>query len=264
MRHKLMKFFMGVVPFFAAEGIQMLVVILLSFLYGILSAFNIVSNNPQAAGNASYLFSAIAILVCGIVFFFWYRNLLGKKEKRSFDRGTRFKSMVLIFLLGLGCQFAVSGFMSLIQTYFQEIFKKYAHTMKNLTSGNDILVYLLLILLAPITEELIFRGVILHKLKEEIPFFGANILQAVLFGIYHGNIVQGIYATVLGLLLGYMYYKYRSILAPIFLHIIINASSIIIVLLPNTRSVYEIYLICGILCIAYSTQGIRKISMDNF
>ena len=78
------------------------------------------------------------------------------------------------------------------------------------------------VLLAPVSEELIFRGVTLRQAKKTLPFWAANIFQAVLFGAFHMNMIQGIYAFCLGLLLGYICEKSGSIYNSIFLHFLFN------------------------------------------
>ena len=58
--------------------------------------------------------------------------------------------------------------------------------------------------------------------RQSLPFWGANILQAILFGILHGNWLQGCYAAALGLLLGVVCEKGGSIYYSILLHILFN------------------------------------------
>ena len=77
-------------------------------------------------------------------------------------------------------------------------------------------------------EELVFRGIIFGKIKiyyNNIVF--ALIIQGVCFGIYHLNLIQGLYATVLGIILGLIYIYTDSILIPILMHSVFNISSII-------------------------------------
>ena len=79
------------------------------------------------------------------------------------------------------------------------------------------------LILPPILEETVFRGLILQYLgKTGAKFFVANIIQAVLFGIFHMNLAQGIYTFFFGLLLGYLAYRYDSILAPMVMHFFYN------------------------------------------
>ena len=52
------------------------------------------------------------------------------------------------------------------------------------------------------------------------------------YQLYHFNLVQGIYAFVLGILLCYVYEKYETILAPVLLHISANLTALIMDYLP--------------------------------
>ena len=79
--------------------------------------------------------------------------------------------------------------------------------------------------MAPVIEELVFRGLILHYCSG---FMAANLIQALLFGLYHGNVIQGIYAFIFGLLLGFIAIKTDSLIIGMLLHMIINGSLYIV------------------------------------
>ena len=83
-------------------------------------------------------------------------------------------------------------------------------------------------ILIPIVEELIFRGVLFRILRKWIAFPWCAILSAVAFGIYHGNLVQLVYAGLCGILLAYLYEKYHSIIAPIWSHVAMNIFAILL------------------------------------
>ena len=53
-------------------------------------------------------------------------------------------------------------------------------------------------------------------------FVAANLIQAVFFGIYHMNLIQGIYAAFLGFIFGYLVWRYDSILITVFAHALFN------------------------------------------
>ncbi len=57
------------------------------------------------------------------------------------------------------------------------------------------------VVLAPLTEEVLFRGLIRTELRTHMKPRAAALLGALLFGLYHGNISQGIYAFLLALCL---------------------------------------------------------------
>lgn len=82
-------------------------------------------------------------------------------------------------------------------------------------------------LAAPVIEEFLFRGVILGKTKQ----YGektAILFSAVLFGLLHGNIAQTLYATFIGLILGYTAVKTGGIVYSCIIHMMINSYSILI------------------------------------
>ena len=79
-----------------------------------------------------------------------------------------------------------------------------------------------------------------------MPFMAANILQAVLFGIYHMNLIQGIYAFVLGFILGYTAEYFHSIWAAVLLHAFVNGSAEVLSWLPEELT--ESWL--GVFCVA--------------
>ena len=76
--------------------------------------------------------------------------------------------------------------------------------------------------IAPIIEELIFRGLVFNRIKYRYNSIAAIIISAAAFGIYHGNITQGIYATLLGICLAYVYNKTKNLFVPICIHISAN------------------------------------------
>ncbi len=111
---------------------------------------------------------------------------------------------------------------------------------------------LYVVILGPICEEIIFRGVTFRLCSRVLPFWAANILQAFLFGIFHMNLIQASYATLLGLLLGYVSEKKGGHLYyAIGLHILFNGISTFIVPLLNMNedNVLIFYGVCFILTI---------------
>lgn len=75
-------------------------------------------------------------------------------------------------------------------------------------------------LVAPVAEELLFRGFVLNTLRPYGRRF-AILGSAVLFGVFHGNLLQTPYSFVMGLVLGYLAAEY-SVFWAIFLHLFNN------------------------------------------
>lgn len=82
-------------------------------------------------------------------------------------------------------------------------------------------------LIAPVVEEFLFRGIIVGKTKK----YGeqtAILFSAILFGLLHGNIAQTLYATFIGLVLGYIAVKTGGIVYSCIVHMMINGYSTLI------------------------------------
>lgn len=74
-------------------------------------------------------------------------------------------------------------------------------------------------ILTPFTEELVFRGVIYNRIRKYFPLPVTMIASALIFGCFHGNIVQMIYAVLMGMALGLVYEYYgRLLAAPVLFH----------------------------------------------
>lgn len=113
--------------------------------------------------------------------------------------------------------------------------------------------YLAIGILAPIVEEMVFRGAILRTLlllggrgndqssmlnaqSSKFKAFAAILISALLFGAVHGNVQQFVHATLMGLLLGWMYYRTNSIVPGIVFHWINNTAAYVIAnVIPNSE-----------------------------
>lgn len=82
-------------------------------------------------------------------------------------------------------------------------------------------------ILTPVAEELVFRGLMYRRMREDTGFVAAMVYTAVVFGVFHGNVVQMLYGFIMGLMLAYVYEKYGSVAAPIMAHITVNIVSVL-------------------------------------
>lgn len=144
------------------------------------------------------------------------------------DKLLKVKTLFLI-IGGYAAQLFVDGVLTLIEPYFKELFAEYGKLVDTITGVNSSWVLLFaVIVVAPIGEELLFRGVIQgYGLKNFAPVLAIG-LQALIFGLYHGNIIQGVYAFFMGIVLGFVAHKTETILTSIVLHISVNASLLLV------------------------------------
>lgn len=72
--------------------------------------------------------------------------------------------------------------------------------------------------IAPVAEEVLFRGIIYGNLRRMMRLIPATGVSAALFGFYHGNVVQGIYAFAMGCLIAYAYEYFGDFRAAVGIH----------------------------------------------
>jgi membrane protease YdiL (CAAX protease family) len=139
-------------------------------------------------------------------------------------------------------------------TRLREMFPSFDESAAADYENPPIFVYLGSAILAPIVEELIFRGLTFKRARSLTSFFPAALISGVIFGIAHMNILQGIYTCIMGLTLCYIFEKKQTILAPIIGHFGVNSIGILTTyVLPESFYTFEgvltITLVSGAICI---------------
>lgn len=143
-------------------------------------------------------------------------------------------------LLGTSVVFILA--MGLWTNYFNEL----ADLPNNMEATFDMMMHhplgiVAIVIMAPIVEELLFRGAIQgHLLRQWKHPAWAIVLSSLIFGLVHGNWVQAPFAFVTGLALGWMYYRTGSLLPGMLMHFVNNGTAVLSVLLaddPNSTMV---------------------------
>ncbi|MBK7627307.1 MAG: CPBP family intramembrane metalloprotease [Bacteroidales bacterium] len=102
-----------------------------------------------------------------------------------------------------------------------ESFKK---SIMDFGSQTGIFAFLLLVIAAPILEELLFRGIILDGLLKRYSPLTAILISSLLFGLAHLNPWSFINGLIIGTFSGWIYFKTRSVLPSIIIHASANLS----------------------------------------
>lgn len=116
------------------------------------------------------------------------------------------------------------------------------------------------VFIIPLTEELIFRGLGYRRIRRELPFVWAALASAVFFGLYHGNLYQGIYACFLGMLLAFLYEKSDSFLAVWGFHGMANLTSITMNAMAWDEGIFEY---TAIKVVIFTATGLLLIYLLN-
>ena len=132
----------------------------------------------------------------------------------------------LIAVGGFGVYYIISIFLTLLMALINpdfDISQAQDVGFESLASSSDyVLAFLALVVIAPIVEEIIFRGFLFGVLKKNYRFWVAAILTSLTFAIAHGARNVGVDTFALSLVLCYLRYNYDSIYPAIFLHMVKN------------------------------------------
>ena len=144
---------------------------------------------------------------------------LNLKNKFVFNKRD-IKKTLKYFLVFLPIIFVISFLCKLILFEYEE--QKMVLEIKKNFYNNLFINFLLIIIVAPIIEEIVFRGLFFKTLKKFVPFIQASIISSLIFAIIHENILSFTILFLLSLYLTWIYEITNSILYPILTHSIFN------------------------------------------
>ncbi len=94
----------------------------------------------------------------------------------------------------------------------------YQEIVQAMREENILMIMIVLVILPALLEEIIFRGIIMRGLIYNHGFKFALLFSSLLFSLVHFNLIQGFSAFFMGLVLGWLYWRYNSLLIPIIAH----------------------------------------------
>lgn len=197
------------------------------------AGFAVMESSIQEEGMLDYVFrefqtqtmemvlvtAAVSIPILG---WMYYKDL---KKRENFDMGNfqivlEVRSLVWVVIgsaaLALFCNnlIALTPLMQWSESYEQVNEALYAGSiwMELLGAGVG----------AAVSEELLMRGLLFQRLRDMMEAKAAIFWSALIFGIFHGNIVQGVYAFLMGMFFAWLKERFHTILIPILAHMSAN------------------------------------------
>ena len=186
---------------------QFILIFLLSYYY--------VSNGNDVNLFNGYL-STKQIYIALIVAIIFIPLLINDYKKYKKQTNTKINYFYLI-ILGV--------ILSLMYNVFAYYLNFVLKTSLFDNSNNIAITLLSTGILGPIIEELMFRGIIYNELKSKYSNMKSILITTIFFAIIHINIIQILYALIIGFILIFVYEKYNNIKAPIILHMASNITT---------------------------------------
>lgn len=131
-----------------------------------------------------------------------------------------------VVLFGAVLSVGVTCLSSMAQAVMYD--EQYQQTAESMYSASFPVQLLVMGVVIPAAEELMFRGVMYKRYREKRKFWYAALWSSLFFAVTHTNNIQMAYAFFLGICLCWLYERFGSFKAPLVLHISANAASLIL------------------------------------
>lgn len=231
-------------------GVYFLVQIIVSAIYSIVLSTKL-TMEMMATGNEldmllleEQLMEAIMgeammmTFISGIVvlLLFWLVFLIRKKKlvKEVAIRPIPVKGILPVALMAAGFNVVTSVIVSCIP-WPESWMESYITNASAI--DNSLIAWITAVLMAPILEEIVFRGLIYTRLKKGLPMIAAAIITSLIFGTVHGTIIWAIYTFIFSMVLIWVFERFQSLTACIILHMAYNLSGMGMSLIPEEASV---------------------------
>ena len=193
-----------------------------------------------------------------VLIVFWIRFAVRKKSflKEVECKPVAVKGILPIVVFALGFNVIVS----VVISYFpwpQGWMDAYATSAAPL--DGSLMSWLTGVLMAPVLEEIVFRGLVYTRLKKGMPAIVAAVLSSLLFGIMHGTIIWVIYAFVLGMVMTWVFERYQSLAANILFHFVFNLMGLGLGMIPESAEfvIWILFVVSIVGCVFMFKQIVK-------
>lgn len=194
--------------------------------------FLIIAIGSRLGWTTEFLNVVAQLANLSLLYLMFYRTYHKREAAKEAISAMPVLSGLLVILLGLCCSMAFNGWFSILR--LTETITTYEEVAESIYSGSQIMIMFRTIFLASFVEELLMRGLCYHALSRVLGVAAGNVLSALIFGIIHGNLLQGLYAFILGVLFAFVYEVYgRKLFVPVLAHISANLVSVLGTTVPS-------------------------------
>lgn len=212
-----------------------------------LSLSELIQNTTVFLDNNKVIITFISFIILMLIFIPHYKKL-------NKDNYKTYPDFIYLILFGIGYSIVINILFFNISTTFN-----FSSNQFNVLDKSQFMPLILCSgLMGPILEEYLFRGIIYNKLKKFNSVSISTFLTAVIFSLLHANVFNIINAFILNYILIFVYNKYRTLLAPIILHISINTTVVLIIniIISNFNNLNYLIFIMGLIFIIISSVKI--------
>lgn len=174
-------------------------------------------------GNGSAVVSIISFIIAILVLFRMGKKDIVKADEEAKKVHAPLAKPVSYLLMAAATAGAAVGINLVYELLgFTNKSEIYQQTAQMQYSSSLFFGLLLYGIVAPIAEEMLFRGMVYNRLKKYMKITTSILLSALCFGVYHQNIISGSYAFLMGCLIAYFYEKFGFFYVAVIAHVISN------------------------------------------
>jgi membrane protease YdiL (CAAX protease family) len=206
------------------------------YAFAVLMLTGILIGNPNTLFHNSLLMRSLLNLLIYAATLLLTINYAIKGSKKKEGNFPRIKvnviqgwlvAVIIVAALALIIPLQQAGSLVPMSKSMQAIFER--------TFTKNVFSIITMVIVAPIMEEILCRGIILRGLLKNYSPYKAILISAIFFGAIHLNPWQGIPAFFSGLFLGWVYYKTQSIIPTMIIHATINITGALFLFLPDRQ-----------------------------
>ncbi|MCD8049708.1 MAG: CPBP family intramembrane metalloprotease [Clostridia bacterium] len=186
-----------------------------------------------ALGLDAMAATGVIMLIAAVATFLLYKVSFYVRgiEQHEYCMGVpKFWDILFAFSLAIGFRFITSAYFvwaDNVTILSQSMESAANYDVGEMTSLGLFSMILVTIIVGPIFEEILFRGIVMTRLKSVMPAWLAILIQGIIFGASHMVLIQGIFTAVLGIIMGYIYHKTGKLSVSVAIHIVFNLSAVI-------------------------------------
>lgn len=182
------------------------------------------SNMTDAVTYNNMFLVAIGQSAAAVCLFYFYQK--DKKVIHVTPNHPNLPAILVLIVMAASACLGINFTMDIL--HLNDIFSETAQEVGTLLYSEPLWVQIVaMAVVAPIAEELAFRGLIFKRVRTYTKFIPASFLTAVLFGLYHGNVLQIIYAFAISWILTLVYEQFLSIKYCMLVHACMNLVSVL-------------------------------------
>lgn len=201
---------------------------------------------------------SVDAIICAImllVYIPWYLSLKNKPRKDENHKTIVPKgyNWIVYTIMTLGMAkiadiwFTIANILATQNQAISDSFESFDETWATVDQEPYFWVFLSVVLLGPLVEEFIFRGIVYNYMDRFGGVLFAIIFSGVAFGIWHGELVQMVYTGFMGIVLAIVYRYTKSLWVVSYMHILNNFLTTLPDV-PNVGIYYDIIYIASGLC----------------